>query len=358
MKGGKLVPSNRICTAVGCIKYKSYYVAGAKHCITCGRNQGLEITRAEACAALSCQFQVMKRGYCELHHFKIKLDCQNRVKAANALFESASTQLPTRFEVNVHDLSMLEQPPPPGFDILFEHFQQCVAAFEEDMTEANRQKTIKAYNACVDKWGGVSFPHPPHKPVPPPQIDDVNTFSGPSRVQTINGYTRIGQPTGVICNSGIPTGEDVVRGAAATGCRFGDLSMYADVPPEFYCELGHHLKSNEIEIAMSTGVVFRGTVDQTSNELCIKCFGISERDAHINDPEERANLKLDDYKCGPRGIFGVHQYIAAAFGLERASTGGIDHLNRIKSDNRVVNLYSATRKEQNNNRNIVISYYK
>jgi len=196
---------------------------------------------------------------------------------------------------------------------------------------------------------------PPHKPVPPPQIDDVNTFSGPSRVPTVNGYGQLGQPTGFICSSGIPTGEDVVRGAVATGCRFGDLSMYADFP---HCELGRHLKSNQIEIAMSTGVVFRGTVEQKTNELCIKCFGISEGDAHIHDPEERADLKLDDYKTSPRGGSNLHQYIAAAFGLELASAGGIDHLNRIKSDNRVVNLYSATSKEQSFNRSCQIPYSK
>mmetsp|Transcript_17166 Transcript_17166/g.29105 ORF Transcript_17166/g.29105 Transcript_17166/m.29105 type:complete len:260 (+) Transcript_17166:276-1055(+) len=259
---------------------------------------------------------------------------------------------------------MLEQPPPPGFDILFEHFQQCVAAFEEDKTEVNLQKTINAYNACIDFWRGVSFPYPPHKPVPPPQIDDVNTFSGPSRVPTVNGYGQLGQPTGFICSSGIPTGEDVVHGALAVGCRFGDLSMYADVPLAFYRKLGiKDLEPHQIEIAMSTGVVFRGTVDrgtvdQPSNELCIKCFGISEGDAHIHDPEERADLKLDDYKTSPRGGSNLHQYIAAAFGLELASAGGIDHLNRIKSDNRVVNFHSATRQEQQTNRTVAISYYK
>mmetsp|Transcript_17165 Transcript_17165/g.29103 ORF Transcript_17165/g.29103 Transcript_17165/m.29103 type:complete len:253 (+) Transcript_17165:276-1034(+) len=252
---------------------------------------------------------------------------------------------------------MLEQPPPPGFDILFEHFQQCVAAFEEDKTEVNLQKTINAYNACIDFWRGVSFPYPPHKPVPPPQIDDVNTFSGPSRVPTVNGYGQLGQPTGFICSSGIPTGEDVVHGALAVGCRFGDLSMYADVPLAFYRKLGiKDLEPHQIEIAMSTGVVFRGTVEQKTNELCIKCFGISERDAHIDDPEERANLKLDIYKS--LGNCSIHSCIAAAFGLDRESTGGIDHLNRIKSDNRVVNLYSATSKEQSFNRSCQIPYSK
>jgi len=328
-------------------------VAGGKHCVACGKNQGLEVSSSETCAVISCEFKIQNRGYCNHHQFKVESDRRNRVKAANALFKSASIQIPARFEVNVDDLSMLEQRPPPGFDSLFERFQQSVAAFEEDKTEVNLQKTINAYNACIDFWRGVSFPYPPHKPVPPPQIDDVNTLSGPSRVPTISSYDRIGLPTGIICNSGIPTGEDVVHGALAVGCRFGDLSMYADFP---HCELGRHLKSNQIEIAMSTGVVFRGTVEQKTNELCIKCFGISERDAHIDDPEERANLKLDIYKS--LGNCSIHSCIAAAFGLDRESTGGIDHLNRIKSDNRVVNLYSATSKEQSFNRSCQIPYSK
>jgi len=349
-KGKKFVPLIKLCITCQ-FKYRTSAVEGGKHCITCGRNQGLEITPKKPCSALSCNSLALKRGYCKQHKSMIESDRQNRVNAANAFFESDSIQLPTRFDVNVHDLSMLQQLPPPGFDTLFEHFQQCVAAFEEYKSEGNCQKANNAYNACKDKWEGVTFPHPPHKYVPPPQIDVVNTLSGPSRVQPVNGYGNAvgGHPSGFICRSGTPTGEDVLHAAAAVGCRFGDLSMYAYLPPEVYRKHGYHLKSNQIEIAMSNGVIFRGTVDLPSNELCISCSGISERDAQ--------EIKLDSYQRSPVGAANVHTLIAAAFGLDLESTGGIDHLNRKRSDNRVVNLHSATSKEQTTNRTCVISYY-
>ena len=135
--------------------------------------------------------------------------------------------------------------------------------------------------------------------------------------------------------------------------------MFALPSPAFCDKYKVKSKLGQCIIVMSEGIVFRATVDKETRELCIMAYGVPGKDAHIKDPEVRKELKLDApyYHLGPCTVH-VHLWVAGAFGLNIRSEGGIDHLNRITSDNRVVNLYSANRKEQAMNQTNNITYYK
>ena len=151
----------------------------------------------------------------------------------------------------------------------------------------------------------------------------------------------------------------MISGLIAHGCIFPEGTRFAlpDKSPTFRRKYPDWKpKPGQCTIATSEGIVFRATVDKETRELCIKAYGFPAKDAHSEDPEVREEHRLDAYLFGPDKIQ-IHSWVAGAFGLSLMSSGGIDHLNRIRSDNRVVNLYSANSKEQGMNQTNNITYY-
>ena len=224
--------------------------------------------------------------------------------------------------------------------------------------ELKRTETYKLFNrlktAAPD---GITLNQPPTIVVPAPQSDGYFPLCGIDKMAILVGFGRLGHPTGYVCESLDPTPDDVINGLIAVGCIFPEGTRFALPSPAFCRQYSWKSKSGQCTIVTSEGIVFRAQVDTETRELCIQAFGVPGKDAiFVEDPEKRKELKLDGYHCGPNQI-SVHHWVAGAFGLSLKSSGGIDHLNRIPSDNRIVNLRSAEKEEQFMNKSNRITYY-
>ena len=271
---------------------------------------------------------------------------RKRTEQFNDTLQSSRSHRPAFFDRDAHNHELFQQKftSPPGF----EELNARVADFLESPTEPNRLAANEAYNIAASS--GFTFSHPPTSAIPPPRTDSHNPFCGSEKKPIPAGYDGTrgkGPPTGKICESTEPTVDEVIDGLIGYGCNFDEDDMFAHPHPDFTTKV----KSNQRVIVSSDGVVYLGTVDEDTNELSIKAFGVPAKDAHDMGPWPNGK-----YQCGPGNTF-VHLWVAAAFGLDLQSGGGIDHRNRIPGDNRVVNLYSATRFEQNRNQGSSISYY-
>ena len=65
-------------------------------------------------------------------------------------------------------------------------------------------------------------------------------------------------------------------------------------------------------------------------------------------PNYKGYLKITLFKDGKRGNFSIHRLVADAF-IGDTTGKEIDHINTIRTDNRVENLKIVTSKENNNN---------
>ena len=323
---------------------------GIEYCRKCALMNipGYTPPEKPTCVVAGCTKKQERKGMCKgcIKRGMLPKFLRKRMKQFNDTLQSSQSYRPPFFDRDTHKHELFQQTftPPPGFEDL----KARVADFLESPTEEKRLAANEAYN--ISASSGFTFSHPPDSAIPPPRSDSHNPFCGSEKKPIPGGYDGsrgIGPPTGKICESTEPTAEEMIDGLIGYGCNFGEDDMVAHAHPDFTAKA--KVKSNQLVIVSSDGVVYCGTVDEDTNELSIKAFGVPAKDAHVMGPKVK-------YQCGPGGAK-VHLWVAAAFGMDLQSPGGIDHRNRNPGDNRVVNLYSATRIEQSQNQSKNISYY-